>query len=244
MACASTRGSRSRGCWRDPVAHQQARTSGQPARSNATSRLRSVLVQQGLTSAHTRTSAIYSRYARTRVRARRMAHARPARLFALVALVGAGGPAMTKCLGCQRRMTWAEQRVQFGRLLRRAFTVDQTRRVLPRCQKCVTTWLRSQAAAAGAADSAPAHAAPVHASRQGGPAANGSSLAEKRRKATRERTPFATEFVLSVRTTAPGRDVARLGPTWADRVVRRPDPRPVRTGRRLWRTRATGLTGN
>ena len=137
---------------------------------------------------------------------------------------------MTKCLGCQRRMTWAEQRVQFGRLLRRAFTVDQSRRVLPRCQKCVTTWLRSHAADAGAGDSAPAHAASFHAGGQGGPARHGSSLAEKRRKATRERTPFATEFVLSVRTAAYGRAVARLGPTWATRagrVVRGRVPRPV-----------------
>lgn len=63
-----------------------------------------------------------------------------------------------------------------------------------------------------------------------GPAANGSSLAEKRPEATRERTPLATEFVLSVRTTAPGRDVARLGPTWATRagrVVRGRVLRPV-----------------
>lgn len=52
--------------------------------------------------------------------------------------------------------------------------------------------------------SAQAHAAPVHAGGQGGPAASGSSLAGNRRKATRERTPIATEFVLPVRTDANG----------------------------------------
>lgn len=78
--------------------------------------------------------------------------------------------------------------------------------------------------------SARAHAAPVRARGQGGPSASGSSLAEKRRKATRERTPFATEFVLSVRTAAHGHHVPRLGPTWAipaGRVVRGRVPRPV-----------------
>lgn len=78
--------------------------------------------------------------------------------------------------------------------------------------------------------SARTHAAPVHAGRQGGPARSGSSLAEKRPEVTRERTPFATEFVLSVRTTAHGRDVPRLEPTWATRagrVVRGRVPRPV-----------------
>lgn len=78
--------------------------------------------------------------------------------------------------------------------------------------------------------SAPAHAAPVHAGRQGGPARSGSSLAKKRPEATRERTPFATEFVLSVRTAGHGRDVPRLGPTWATgagRVVRGRVLRPV-----------------
>lgn len=55
-------------------------------------------------------------------------------------------------------------------------------------------------------------------------ATSGSSLAEKGRKATRERPPLATEFVYPVRSAVWNRDRTRLGPPWATRgasVVRR-----------------------
>ena len=47
------------------------------------------------------------------------------------------------CIECQRRMTWAEQRVQYGRLKKRGVTNAHIKDALPRCQKCVTIWIRN-----------------------------------------------------------------------------------------------------
>ncbi len=48
-----------------------------------------------------------------------------------------------RCRTCAALMTWAAQRVQYGRLLRRGIPQEVARRELPRCQKCVTQWLRA-----------------------------------------------------------------------------------------------------
>ena len=50
----------------------------------------------------------------------------------------------TQCRDCRNPMTWAAQRVQYGRLIRRGLPPAQIKAILPRCQKCVTRWLRSQ----------------------------------------------------------------------------------------------------
>ena len=49
-----------------------------------------------------------------------------------------------KCLYCRRAITWAEQRRQLGRLIRRGGTItyDEAKRLMPRCQKCLTVLLR------------------------------------------------------------------------------------------------------
>jgi len=46
------------------------------------------------------------------------------------------------CKRCQRAMTWAEVRVQFGRMMRRGLSVDEIKKIQPCCQKCVTVTLR------------------------------------------------------------------------------------------------------
>ncbi len=43
-----------------------------------------------------------------------------------------------RCRDCSRRMSWAECRVQYGRLLRHGLTGSEASEALPRCQKCVT----------------------------------------------------------------------------------------------------------
>jgi hypothetical protein len=51
----------------------------------------------------------------------------------------------TVCLRCGYPMTWENQRRQFGRLMRRGMTTEETKALLPRCQKCMTTALRDAA---------------------------------------------------------------------------------------------------
>jgi hypothetical protein len=47
-----------------------------------------------------------------------------------------------KCIGCgSPRLTWAEQRRQYGRAIRRGLTPDEAKRLMPRCQKCLTVML-------------------------------------------------------------------------------------------------------
>src|SRR4051794_37021981 len=49
------------------------------------------------------------------------------------------------CLDCRGPMTWAGQRAQYGRALRRGLTKDQAKAATPRCQKCMTKHLASLA---------------------------------------------------------------------------------------------------
>jgi hypothetical protein len=46
-----------------------------------------------------------------------------------------------RCRDCRYLMTWAEQRKQYGRLMRRG--VDNIKAAQPRCQKCMTKYLRT-----------------------------------------------------------------------------------------------------
>ncbi len=52
---------------------------------------------------------------------------------------------MIRCQKCRKPLTWAQQRVQFGRLTLHKLDADTIRAVLPRCQKCVTVHLDSLA---------------------------------------------------------------------------------------------------
>lgn len=45
---------------------------------------------------------------------------------------------MNRCKQCNNPMTWAQSRVQFGRLLKQGKTPEQAKEILPRCQLCVT----------------------------------------------------------------------------------------------------------
>ena len=47
----------------------------------------------------------------------------------------------TRCKGCNYPITWAEQRRQYGRLLRRGLSTDHAKAAGPRCQKCMTKYL-------------------------------------------------------------------------------------------------------
>lgn len=49
------------------------------------------------------------------------------------------------CLDCGYPMTWDAERRQFGRLLKRGLVADEAKRLLPRCQKCITQLLRGRA---------------------------------------------------------------------------------------------------
>ena len=42
------------------------------------------------------------------------------------------------CRGCDRGLTWAEQRRRFGRAMRAGLTVEEVKALTPRCQKCMT----------------------------------------------------------------------------------------------------------
>jgi hypothetical protein len=50
---------------------------------------------------------------------------------------------MIRCRDCHNPMTWADQRYQFVRLIRRGLTSDDAKRLMPRCQKCVTSKYRA-----------------------------------------------------------------------------------------------------
>ncbi len=52
-------------------------------------------------------------------------------------------PSRDPCIECRRPMTWAQQRVQFGRLKRLGISAAHIKATLPRCQKCLTIWLRN-----------------------------------------------------------------------------------------------------
>jgi hypothetical protein len=46
------------------------------------------------------------------------------------------------CAVCSRGLTWAEQKRQYGRALRAGLASDEAKRLMPRCQKCLTDILR------------------------------------------------------------------------------------------------------
>jgi hypothetical protein len=48
-----------------------------------------------------------------------------------------------RCKSCGYAQTWADQRRQFGRLIRAGFDRDQVKALLPRCQKCLTQTLKN-----------------------------------------------------------------------------------------------------
>jgi len=39
-------------------------------------------------------------------------------------------------------MTWAQQRRQWGRLKQRGYSQDEIKQAMPRCQKCLTRWMK------------------------------------------------------------------------------------------------------
>jgi len=43
-----------------------------------------------------------------------------------------------RCLRCGLGMTWAEQRRQFGRLIRKGLSPQEVKTIAPLCQKCIT----------------------------------------------------------------------------------------------------------
>lgn len=49
---------------------------------------------------------------------------------------------MNICKGCRRRLTWTERRIQFGRARGRGLSEDAAKEAVPRCQKCMTVYLR------------------------------------------------------------------------------------------------------
>lgn len=50
-----------------------------------------------------------------------------------------------KCKRCGCRMTWADQRRQFARLIQnKGMSPDQAGGMMPLCQKCVTAVIRGQ----------------------------------------------------------------------------------------------------
>ncbi len=50
-------------------------------------------------------------------------------------------PPRDRCLDCRYRMTWAAERRQYGRALRRGLTPEGAKAAMPRCQKCMTKYL-------------------------------------------------------------------------------------------------------
>jgi hypothetical protein len=49
---------------------------------------------------------------------------------------------MSVCRRCGYKITWAAQRAQFGRLIRLGFSSEQAKGMQPRCQTCMTWYLR------------------------------------------------------------------------------------------------------
>ena len=49
-----------------------------------------------------------------------------------------------KCKNCELPMTWAKQRVQYGRLLKRGYSQLEAKTAMHNCQKCVTLLLKEK----------------------------------------------------------------------------------------------------
>lgn len=52
-------------------------------------------------------------------------------------------PVRSACLGCRTPQTWSSQRRQYGRALNRGLTPEQAKASQPRCQKCMTVYLKA-----------------------------------------------------------------------------------------------------
>lgn len=48
----------------------------------------------------------------------------------------------TFCKGCRRGMTFAEQKFQYWRYIKRGFSKEQIRVITPRCRSCTTQYLK------------------------------------------------------------------------------------------------------
>jgi len=45
----------------------------------------------------------------------------------------------TKCLSCNRQLTWLDQKQQFGRAINKyGLSVEEAKKITPRCGKCLT----------------------------------------------------------------------------------------------------------
>lgn len=53
-------------------------------------------------------------------------------------------PGKGKCRGCGSRLTWAAQMQQFWRAVNRGASEDVAKAISPRCQKCMTIYLRQE----------------------------------------------------------------------------------------------------
>lgn len=53
-------------------------------------------------------------------------------------------PRKTKCLGCGYPITWRDQRIQFVRASTRGVPRDEAKLATPRCQKCMTKYLKAR----------------------------------------------------------------------------------------------------
>lgn len=51
---------------------------------------------------------------------------------------------MAVCKRCKTTVTWAEQRKQYGRLIRAGLELSQAKEAGPRCKKCMTVYLREE----------------------------------------------------------------------------------------------------
>lgn len=50
---------------------------------------------------------------------------------------------MIKCIDCGLpKLTWRDQRAQYGRAIRSGLTADEAKALMPRCQKCLTKTLK------------------------------------------------------------------------------------------------------
>jgi hypothetical protein len=52
------------------------------------------------------------------------------------------GKLHNRCRGCKWPITWSDQKRQYRRLLDRGLSPADAREAMPRCQKCVTRFLR------------------------------------------------------------------------------------------------------
>ena len=51
-----------------------------------------------------------------------------------------------RCKHCKKAMTWAEQKVQFGRLIKNNYKIKLAKLSMPLCQKCNTIFIRKEKA--------------------------------------------------------------------------------------------------